>query len=241
MTNDNETLGRVLTRREVIALMGVSGAALFARGIPRLHAHAALPACVVRPQQTEGPYFSDVMLHRSDIRAEPGTGVARAGTPFDLTFNVSRVDDGECRPLAGAQVDVWQCDANGVYSDARDRSFNTIGQKFLRGYQRTDTQGRARFTTIYPGWYQGRTVHVHFKIRTEPGGARGYEFTSQLYFDDAFTDRVYAKAPYAGHAGRRTRNEADGIFRNGGRQLLLDIAESGDRYSAVFDVGLQIG
>ena len=80
-------------------------------------------------------------------------------------------------------------------SDVTDPSFNSVGKKFLRGHQMTDAAGVARFTTIYPGWYPGRTVHIHFKIRTEPAAARGYEFASQLYFDDALTDRVHARDP----------------------------------------------
>ena len=89
--------------------------------------------------------------------------------------------------MAGAMVDICQCDAIGVYSDVRATNgfFNTGGQRFLRGYQVTDASGVAKFTTVYPGWYQGRSVHIHFKIRTNAGG-RNAEFVSQLYFDDAF-------------------------------------------------------
>lgn len=129
------------------------------------------PTCVVRPQQTEGPYFVDERLNRSDIRTEPSDGSVKEGVPLDLTFNVSRSDSiSSCTPLAGAIVNVWQCDALGEYSDVQDAAegFDTRGQKFLRGYQVTDKNGTARFTTIYPGWYKGRAVHIHFKIRTDP-------------------------------------------------------------------------
>src|SRR4029453_17087527 len=100
----------------------------------------------------------------------------------------------------------WQCDHLGVYSDVQDPSFNTKGKKFLRGYQVADGDGRARFTTIYPGWYAGRTVHIHFKIRSPQTQRPGYEFPSQFYFDDALTDRVFKDAPYAGRGDRSTRN-----------------------------------
>jgi protocatechuate 3,4-dioxygenase beta subunit len=196
-------------------------------------------ACVVRPEQTEGPYFVDELLHRADIRSDPTNGALSAGTPLELAFNVSRVVNGQCTPLAGAHVDVWQCDAGGAYSDVRDRSFATIGKKFLRGYQVTDTDGVARFTTIYPGWYQGRAVHVHFKIRSAPSARSGFEFTSQLYFDEATTDEVHARAPYDAKGQRSTRNERDGIFRRqGGERLMLDVVRKAEGYSGTFAVAV---
>src|SRR5690606_428473 len=156
-----------------------------------------------------------------------------------LTFLVSRIGD-TCAALPGAQVDVWHCDANGVYSGVNDNNFgSTVGQQFLRGYQVTDAGGRAAFTTIYPGWYRGRTVHIHFKIRAAENGAN-YEFTSQLYFDDTFTDQVYTREPYNARGDRGTRNEDDGIFRDGGELLTLAVAESGDGYAATFEIGLQM-
>ncbi|MDZ8052579.1 MAG: hypothetical protein RMX68_029165 [Aulosira sp. ZfuVER01] len=137
-------------------------------------------------------------------------------------------------------MDIWHCDALGVYSDVTDRSFNTVGKKFLRGYQVTDAQGNVQFTTIYPGWYQGRTVHIHFKVRTDGTSGQGYEFTSQLYFDDAISDRVYAQAPYASKGQRSQKNADDGIFQDGGEQMLLKLAKNGQGYTATFDVGLQM-
>jgi protocatechuate 3,4-dioxygenase beta subunit len=201
-----------------------------------------LPACVVTPQQTEGPYFVDEMIVRSDIRSDPATGAIKDGVPLQMEFRVSQVGgEAACTPLAGAAVDVWQCDALGVYSDVQDASFgNTVGQKFLRGAQYTDSTGVAQFLTIYPGWYSGRTVHIHFKVRTDPNAGIGYEFTSQLYFDDELTDRVHAQAPYAAKGQRNTRNSNDGIFRDGGEQLLLDIVESGDGYAATIDIGIDL-
>jgi protocatechuate 3,4-dioxygenase beta subunit len=121
-----------------------------------------------------------------------------------------------------------------------DGQFNTVGQKFLRGHQVTGKDGEARFKTVYPGWYPGRTVHIHFKIRTNPSGGRGKEFTSQLYFDDAFSDQVFAAAPYAGRSAPRTRNERDGIFRSsGGSQLMLDVTRATSGYTSTFDIGME--
>ncbi len=195
-------------------------------------------SCVVRPEQTEGPYFVDELLRRVDIRSDPSTGDVKDGRQLDLEFRVTRVGDNACTPLEGVLVDVWHCDAEGLYSDVQDRSFDTRGQQFLRGYQVTDAEGRAGFTTIYPGWYQGRTVHIHFKIRTDPEAERGYDFTSQLYFDDGLSDRVFAEAPYSAKGDRGTRNINDGIYRQGGAELLLDVVEEGEGYRATIDIGL---
>lgn len=224
-------------------MLGVSGAALLARAVP-LQAQSsggALPACVVRPRQTEGPFFVDERLNRSDIRSDPRSGEVRPGVALRLAFRVSRLAGTACAPLAGAQVDVWHCDAEGRYSDVRGFGAGTAttGQQFLRGYQLTDAAGTAQFLTVYPGWYGGRAVHVHFKIRTQDAAGRKYDFTSQLYFDEALTERVFAAEPYARRGGRWLRNAEDGIFRDGGRQLLLAPERDAQGYAATFDVGLR--
>jgi protocatechuate 3,4-dioxygenase beta subunit len=239
MTNDDTPLGYVLTRREALTLLGAAGVVV-ATGRPMSAARARrVPACVVRPEQTAGPYFVDELLNRSDIRSDPSDGTSRPGAQLDLAFNVSRLTAGACVPLAGVMVDVWHCDYDGVYSDVQDPGFSTVGKKFLRGYQVTDASGVARFTTIYPGWYRGRTVHVHFKIRSAPSARPGFDFTSQLYFDDALTDRVHAVAPYAAKGQRTVRNEGDGIYRRNGSQLMLPVTQNGGNYSGTFDVALQ--
>lgn len=200
---------------------------------------AELPACVVRPEQTEGPYFIDEKLNRSDIRVEPSDKSIKPGVPLRLEFHVSQVAGGSCAPLAGAIVDVWHCDALGMYSDVRDRSFDSRGKKFLRGYQIIDAKGRAQFLTIYPGWYEGRAIHIHFKIRSDAASGRGYEFTSQLYFDESITDQVHNSAPYNAKGRRTTINESDGIFRRGGKQLMLVLSKEAHGYTAKFDIGLR--
>jgi len=245
---------RYLSRREMLGLMGSTAAAITLAGCggsersgqpgagettdASTAAETASTTCVVRPEQTEGPYYVDTGLDRSDIREE------REGVPLDLTFNVSRVDEGDasaCGPLAGAVVDVWHCDAAGEYSGVEDNAagdFDTRGETFLRGYQLTDENGTARFTTIYPGWYQGRAVHIHFTIRDSPESQQGYEFTSQLYFDDALTDEVQSQGPYAEKGQRDLRNREDGIYQGGGDELLLDLTENGEGYAATFDIAL---
>jgi protocatechuate 3,4-dioxygenase beta subunit len=228
----------VLSRREALALIGASSAALLTLALPARA--AAPPSCVARPQQTEGPFFVEEELDRSDIRSDPGTGAVKPGVPLRLTFNISRISGTSCAPLTGVKVDLWHCDASGRYSDARSRGSSSVGETFLRGYQRTDAAGTAQFLTIYPGWYGGRTVHVHFKVRTAASSAPAYEFTSQLYFDDALTDRVYAFEPYAAGRRRSMRNADDFLFRDGGSQLLIVPVQDAQGYAATFDIGLQI-
>lgn len=243
MKNDDHQIGRILSRREALALLGGTGVAMFL-GCSREQskqrsADSNLP-CVVRPEQIEGPYFVDEMLNRSDIRSDPSNGTIKDGVPLRLTLNVSQVSGDTCVPLVGAIVDIWHCDALGIYSDVRDPGFNTLGQKFLRGYQVTDANGTVRFTTIYPGWYRGRTVHIHFKVRSDPKSDWSYEFTSQLYFNDSITDRVHKQVPYSRKGQRTVRNNRDGIFRNGGDQLMLSLTQANQGYEATFDIGLLI-
>jgi protocatechuate 3,4-dioxygenase beta subunit len=268
MQNDDQQVGRIVSRREALVLLGAAGASLIAGcstgqtssasagmtsdastsgAVPTpassTVAAASAPGCVVRPAQTAGPYYVDEKLNRSDIRSDPSDGSVRPGTPLELTFNVSRIaSGGSCAALAGAVVDVWHCDALGVYSDVNDQSgfFDTRGKKFLRGYQVTDAAGRATFKTIYPGWYEGRTVHIHFTVRTNPASSAAHEFTSQIYFDDALNDKVLAEAPYSSKGKRTMKNEADGIFRENGSQLIVAVRPAATGYTGTFDIALQM-
>lgn len=254
--NDDLPIGRVLSRREVMALFGMAGTSALlggcvlpsggpggapgANGPSATEASAANanlpPSCVVRPALTEGPLFVEEELNRSDIRSDPSNGKVSEGVQFDLTFQISQAEQNACRPLSGVQVDIWHCDAEGVYSDTNQLGMNTVGQKFLRGYQETDAKGVVKFTTIYPGWYQGRAVHIHFKIRTD----QGYDFTSQLFFDEALNDEVFKEGIYASRGERTVRNENDGIYQQSGKQLLLTVEKGATGYAATFDVGLQL-
>jgi protocatechuate 3,4-dioxygenase beta subunit len=275
MDNDDQLVGRILSRREVLALIGAAGIAPLAgcapagpaatgtaNGTTASGATAAggevlapsaaapvaatapsgsLPSCVVRPELTEGPYFVDEHLDRSDIRSDPASGKVSPGTPLSITLAVSQVDGSACKPLGGVTVDLWHCDAVGVYSDVVDSRFDSRGQKFLRGSQVTDADGIARFTTIYPGWYQGRAVHIHFKLRTVTATGESYDFTSQWFFDEALTDTVHAQEPYASKGRRTLLNEGDGIFREAGSQMILPAAAEGEGVAARFDIGLVLG
>ena len=245
MSQNGESLS-VISRRQALILLGAAGATMVAG---RSHVFSAspsstggkLPACIVTPKQTEGPFFVDKRLKRSDIRLDPSDGSVKSGVSLSLNFRVSAVGTAGCSPLSGATVDLWQCDAIGVYSAVNEPgSQGTTAKNFLRGYQITQADGSTQFTTIYPGWYPGRTVHIHFKVRTNDKSGRGQELTSQLYFDDALTDRIHAQSPYAGKGQRAVRNQRDGLFRNGGRQLMLSPVQSGESYLATFDIGLQM-
>jgi protocatechuate 3,4-dioxygenase beta subunit len=112
-------------------------------------------------------------------------------------------------------------------------------QNFLRGYQVTDASGAARFTTIYPGWYSGRSTHLHFKIRNELSATSALEFTSQLFFPESLNQTVHAQQPYAAKGQANTTNAQDGIFQGGGSQLLLAPVADGSGYTADFNIALQ--
>lgn len=192
---------------------------------------AAVPDCVVRPELTEGPYFVDEKINRSDIRADISTGVVKEGVPLTLAFAVSQVGTGSCTPLQGAQVDIWHCDALGVYSDVQ----GSTGTKFLRGYQVTDANGQVQFQTIFPGWYSGRAVHIHFKVRTDPDSSSGAEFTSQFFFDEGVIDTVMQNSVYSARGTPNVRNSTDNIYTP---EMLITLAEANGGYSGSYHVGV---
>jgi protocatechuate 3,4-dioxygenase beta subunit len=228
----------------VAACTGRSQSAVTSSPSPSVSASTTVvptPACVVTPTETEGPYFVDERLNRSDITVDPTDGSTRPGAPLTVTFTVARVGSSGCTALSGAQVDVWHCDAAGVYSDVAAN--NSTGKKFLRGYQVTDSAGVAKFTTIYPGWYQGRAVHVHFKIRTFAGSSKTFEFTSQIFFEDTVTDAVFKVAPYSTRGTRDTRNPNDMVYtsnNSSGAMLLAALTPTSAGYAAAFAVGLNL-
>jgi uncharacterized protein (TIGR03437 family) len=197
-------------------------------------------SCVGRPALTEGPFFVDERLNRSDIRPDPSNGIVSAGTKLTVKFIIYRSSSSTCTPLAGALVDLWHCDAAGGYSDVSGAGNpNNLGKKFLRGYQITDANGAVEFTTIYPGWYSGRTVHMHYKIRLFDGTTRTYDFTSQVCFDDGLTDTVFLQSPYSSKGNRSTRNNNDGIAQQGGSGILLNcVADGSGGYSTSYEVAL---
>jgi protocatechuate 3,4-dioxygenase beta subunit len=182
MSNDTH-----ITRRQTLAGLGAAGAGLVAArlaGIPGLDGAATTraAACILTPEQEEGPYYVDLNKVRRDITE------GRPGVPLRLRTYV--VDSDTCKPLKNAAVDIWHCDALGVYSDESNQS--TSGQTWLRGVQLTDSNGLATFKTIYPGHYQGRTTHIHVKVHT--GGSVVH--TGQFFFTDRLSREVYRLSPY---------------------------------------------
>jgi protocatechuate 3,4-dioxygenase beta subunit len=213
-------------------------------------------SCVGTPSATEGPYFVDEMLNRSDIRSDPTDNSVRPGVPLYLAVRVFQVDSTACKPLKGAQVDIWHCDALGAYSDVSGAGqSSTVGKKFLRGYQVSDDAGLTEFVTIYPGWYSGRTVHIHMKVRV-PNGTTTYELTSQIFFDDKLSDEIYSTVePYTQHKGRNVTNAEDSIMNGAlddanldaddfGETVLIKLSKNTDKdkegYSGYISVGLDL-
>ena len=217
------------SRRELLALLGGVGAARAANA-----AESCTPAAAA---QTQGPYWIDEMLNRSDIRVDPSTGKQSVGTPLNLALSFHDVHG--CKAIEGAKVDIWQCDATGLYSDQRENG--TVGKKFLRGYQIASADGGVNFTTVYPGWYHGRTVHIHFRIRRRLESGAVENFTSQLYFPEELNDQVLAQDAYAGRKERRDmRNDNDMILHGHGEGAVLFPAmkSQGTGYAGVLDIGI---
>ena len=186
---------------------------------------SGLVTCGLAPAPPVGHYPTELARLRRDIRE------GRPGMPLVLRTTV--LDVSRCRPIRGAAVDVWHCDAGGTYSGFAQEG--TQGERFLRGVQRTDRSGLAWFRTIYPGWYEGRTVHIH--VRVYLGG--DVVHTGQLYFPDSLTDSVFRLAPYNRRPDRTTRNRDDAIFRNGGSRSMLRLARSRTGYTARITMGVQ--
>jgi len=215
---------RPLTRKAwlggaVVTVLGLAGL-----DRPRGSSGASV-SCVLAPEQTEGPYYiAGEKLRRNITEGHPGAPMLLRTTVVDATT---------CRPIKNAAVDVWHADAAGVYSGFGS---GAASRTFMRGIQRTNARGLAEFRTVYPGWYQGRTVHIHVKVHA--GG--DVVHTGQLYFSDALTDRVYKRAPYSSRPNRTTRNGDDMIFRNGGARSLLKVKRNATGvYVATITMGVR--
>jgi len=223
---------RISRRRSLTSLGGfVAGAvglagwrAVDEAGAGPAAVEAGLVSCVLAPEQTEGPYYVDgAAIRRNLTEGKPGTA---------LTLRLTVVNASSCKPIKGASVEIWHCDAGGVYSGTSQQG--TESERFLRGVQRTGAKGLAIFRTIYPGWYQGRTVHIHTMVHL--GG--NVVHTGQLYFPDAVTDAVYRRTPYDQRPNRNPRNSGDSIYRNGGKRSTLRLVKSESAYVASIAMGV---
>jgi len=209
-----------LTRRgSLLRLGGFLVTALGAAGLKIERSEGAGPAavasgavsCVLTPEQTEGPYY----IAGEKVRRNITEG--RPGAPLLLRAFV--VDASTCKGIKNAAVDIWHADAGGVYSGFGQ---GAASRTFMRGIQKTNAKGLALFRTVYPGWYQGRTVHIHVKVHL--GG--NVVHTGQLYFPDTITDAVYRKAPYSSRPSRDVRNANDSVYRNGGSRSLMSVRKN---------------
>ncbi|MGJ7906625.1 intradiol ring-cleavage dioxygenase [Actinopolyspora sp. H202] len=236
------------TRRTALAAFGGLGIGTFTAGTARTRANAAgsaedimsggrfHPACVLAPEQMEGPYYLDYRILRRNI-TEHKRGI-------DLLLNIIVVDAARCEPLPEIAVDIWHCDALGVYSsyteyddgeipplDETGHAEPTDRTTWLRGVQLTDRRGFANFRSIVPGWYRGRTTHIHIKTITgghrEDGSWRGGDtsHTGQLYFPREFNERLARTEPYSHNTIPRTTNAEDLLYNSGdeGPMTRLDI------------------
>ena len=179
--------------------------------------------CVLAPELTEGPYYIDGEKVRRNITE------GRPGAPLALRLAV--VDASTCKPINGAVVDIWHADAGGVYSGFGQGSGN---RTFMRGIQRTGADGIATFQTVYPGWYPGRTVHIHVKVHVRGNVVH----TGQLFFADTVTNAVFRRSPYSRRLNRTTRNADDSIFVNGGRNSLVKVRRQGPGYAGAITMGV---
>src|ERR1051326_3719578 len=197
-----------LSRRSILRLAGIAAASLGTGAWKARDAEGGGPAaveagsvsCVLTPEMTEGPFY----IAREKVRRKITDG--HPGTPLVLRLTV-----------VGASVDIGHADAPGNYSGFGAGSGS---RRFMRGIQRTDANGVATFRTVYPGWYQGRTVHIHVKVHVRERVVH----TGQIFFSDALTDRVNRNVPYSRRPNRTTRNANDSIFVNGGRRSMLAVS-----------------
>ena len=214
-----------LNRREALVAAGAAGlgVAFGVRGLvhPR---DAAAASCVLQREVTEGPYYLDLDLVRRNIKG------GRKGTPLTLRFQV--VSATTCKPIANAAVELWHADAAGAYS-----GFQGNRGTWLRGIQRTNASGRVRFETIFPGWYRGRTPHIHMKVFVSGNEVH----TGQVFFGATAKHAVYAQGRYAARGQSDTSNRADMIYRQAGSRALLALHRKGSRVSAGYSGSLVVG
>lgn len=255
MENDDAMVGRIVSRREALRAVARGGLGLALVGAGRTIGIASPVQgagqkvhLVASPILTEGPFFVDENLNRSDLTKGSTRPSVKNGVPLQVSFTLLKLSGSDHTPLSQAHIDVWHADAIGVYSDENNpmNHENTSRQTWLRGFQVTDSAGSASFKTIFPGWYPGRTPHIHFKIRTYSTAAKATaEFTSQLFFKESDARRIYSVDPYTLAGERDTTNANDNVFNErqydgsvAGEHMLLDLTKVSDSraYTASFTV-----
>ncbi|CAF1062209.1 unnamed protein product [Adineta ricciae] len=204
--------------------------------------------CVLTPEVTEGPYYWNTTLMRQNISED------RNGIPLRIQILVNDVNT--CTPIADAAVTMWHCDAGGIYSHYIQASQNVQNPQkdnstFLRGILLTDANGLVTFDTIYPGWYIGRSIHIHVKVHlggtylneTSYYSGAKYVHTGQLFFNDSFSDLVNEQTPYTNHTGSRMLNSQDDIYASTNGYTLLNVQymNSDDGFSSGLFTSITLG
>ena len=249
---DNRVLKK-LHRREVLAALGASmSAAMAACGgsstsptatsTTTTNTTTTTPTsgsstCVISPTETRGPYPDAVgMINNSSFFRRDITE-GKPGIPLTLTLTVVNVNSA-CAAVSGLQVEIWQCDATGNYSEYSQPGFNGTGQTFLRGVQTTDANGQVTFTTIYPGWYAGRATHIHVDVYRSGAIVK----STQIAFPETVSSAVYGSSVYAAHGqNTQTTNANDNVFSDGVTNELATVTGSvAAGYTAMLNVGIQI-
>ena len=237
MADDTQASGRQLSRRAAVGAIGAAAAAVaVACGDSPTSASAVdtstggttstNAACAVTPSETIGPYPSRTDMFRSDIREN------RGGTPLTLTVKVVNVNS-SCAAVVGADVEIWHVDAAGDYSQYGSQTAAT----FLRGIQTTNATGEVTFTTIYPGWYQGRATHIHAEVTM---GGRSIKVT-QIAFPESVNNAVHATGVYASRGSNPMSNQSDGIFADSlASELVTPTGSPSGGYSATFQIGVSL-
>ncbi|HYU40982.1 MAG TPA: intradiol ring-cleavage dioxygenase [Vicinamibacteria bacterium] len=233
-----------VSRRDALGLLGLGGAALSlgcgsdssttptaTTGTTTTGGSTASGACAVTPTETLGPYPSLTNFVRSDIRE------GKSGLPLALTITIVNSNN-SCSPVANAAVDIWQCDAQGNYSEYSQPGYNGTGQTFLRGIQTTDASGRATFTTIFPGWYQGRATHIHVEVKLNNSVVK----VTQIAFEESVIAAVYATGVYAAKGRNPTANANDMVFADSlsSETATITGGDATGGYSAAFTVGVSV-
>jgi protocatechuate 3,4-dioxygenase beta subunit len=235
------------SRREVLEVFGAAGLAMAAGYTSSSPASptdtsassgTTTPAggatsCSVTPEETAGPYPDRVGMINNPAFFRQDITEGRSGLPVTLALTVMNVSS-SCSPVANAQIEIWQCDAEGRYSEYSQPGYNGTGQTFLRGLQTTDGEGRATFRTIYPGWYAGRATHIHVEVFV---GGRTVK-TTQIAFPESASRAVYGTGVYASHGQNPTTNAGDNVFSDGSDAEMATLA--GDATSG-FTASLTIG
>lgn len=231
---------RLITRRHSLQLLAGAGGSLFIAGSGSFAGsavartvegddHASAAGChALTAEQEEGPYYVPVERVREDIR------LGEKGLPFRLEITI--INTRTCKPLRHAALDVWHCNASGVYSD--ESSESTLGHAWLRGVQFTDKHGRATFHTIYPGHYSGRTTHVHVRVHTGSQARHGklsgghVAHTGNLFPPDAVNLEVYKFSPYRAETTPILTHSEDRVYATqNGNQALMKVSKAGHRFS----------